>query len=1302
LTGRAQSLGRGLQRVEEKLDRLGERALAIEAARESLQSIQGLLAEAEASSPKLEDLRRLAKDVAQLQSQLGREAQSLNAWMERIQTAAIEHTAELRDELAGKYQIDLLRSDLPAHFTQLSARIEDLLLRHADRSDDADARLPDAIVGRLQGEVLQLGDSLGALIQQGVAESTNLFAEARLLIQASKSLVDERTDLLSLGLSDVGAQLGQMDLKLGGVADRISALLAYLQRGGSEKLAVLIRDAEQKGLRLEQEQREAAQEQGRVLRELRSDLSARLEQIQSTLGQPAETLKLGFASSADALRGVIATGLDSVSTQLSNQNQLANDRIARLLDDVSLTAIRIEQVQQRETAVLRSEFGTLAKELGGDLQTTREALRTNISNSISEVREMGVLQQRSLAEIINQIQEQSATMQQSLIVSLEGLDRSILSHIEKLTGGQAAIRENFAELAKTALAFRRSSEQLTSLSRSVARIERLASDVAGFGGHIQTLSQTAEKLQADNRRSQQLEDQIVRLQASFQVFASSIARIDALGPSIEQLHQEALRQADFNAFIESFDARFQPLATQALVEKSGKLIGSDLQRLQQMSAALQNLIEQHLQRLQVLEITVTQQLAERVEEAIRQQSLLREDLFNRASEQDDLLRQCVNQLLQAVEKATSPLARAELIQQGIAQLRELQVGQFAQLEDLSRQRQREVVELVQDTQTKILAAEREGLRQLTEAGQDRFSKTIQLVTQTHEKSRELQIQHFELASKAVQLGLEQAAALARRHQESMVSQAETHHQQSELLERDLHEQIQSLQRQHFTILKQLQDQNHNQVQSLQNALQDRTEQLIRQLHAEAQRSQGAEFNDVRQLHEQLSNALSDRFDQSLDQAFARSDRGFMQLEALMPLLDQLRTEMLRPRHIEQVVSDVRRELESLPRNVDMQTLQDRLSARLNVSRDQLASNLMTVKDELSGLVESGNNRLGGLASVTDKLSERSEAAISKLDHLSAALESVRTDTLRTRISDQNIGLERVSNLVTALQERLGSGIDTVLDRVMGLLTQQDKLADRTEDAQSRLQALVALSVEQAVADIRREMQSVVREPGLSAAEERLRSALVELQNRLVGPSEAAVNLLGDVRVGHDRLGDRIEQSLYRIESIIGLAESMRAEALRPRHLDQVMGELRREFGPLARSNEIDTVSERLRVLGLSTGKVEDQVTRIRAAMQGMETTFGKLDGLSSQIDQFRAEAVREQHIVEAVAHLRRDIEPLVKSGELSSMMVNNLLERLNTVSSSANKLEDRVQRLQSETQMMHSEMTEIRGMLARIESKLER
>jgi hypothetical protein len=1298
----AERLIDGLQRVELRLDTLGERAIAIEDAREKLGSIQSTLDEALASSPKLDDLRRLGKDVAQLQAQLGREAQALTAWMERIQTSAIDHAAELREELAGKYQIDLLREDLPAHFAQLNERMEDVLLRYADRSAEADARLPDAIVSRLQGEVAQLGDSLGVLIQQGVGESTSLFAEARLLMQASKALVDERTDLLSLGLSDVGAQLGQMDQKLGGVADRISALLAYLQRGGSEKLAVLIRDAEQKGLRLEQEQREAAQEQGRALRELKSELSARLEMIQASMGQPAETLRLGFSSSADALRGVIASGLDSVSAQLSNQQQVASDRIARLLDDVSLTAIRIEQVQQRETTVLRSEFGTLAKELGGDLNTTREALKTNIANSISEVREMGVLQQRSLAEIINQIQEQSATMQQSLIVSLEGLDRSILSHIEKLTGGQASIRENFAELAKTSLAFRRSSEQLTSLARSVARIERLASDVAGFGGHIQTLSQTAEKLQVDNRRSQQLEDQIVRLQASFQVFASSIARIDAIGPYIEQLHQEALKQADFNAFAESFDVRFQPLATQVLVEKTGKLIGGDLQRLQQLSAALQSLVEQHLQRLQVLEITVTQQLAERVEEAIRQQSLLREDLLARATQQDDLLRQSVAQLLQSVEKATSPLARAELIQQGIAQLRELQVGQYAQLEDLSRQRQREVVELVQDTQTKVLTADREGMRQLTDAGQDRFNKTVQLLTQTHEKSRELQLQHFDLSSKAIQIGLEQAASLARRHQESLVSQAEAHHQQSELLERDLHEQIQSLQRQHFTILKQLQDQNHSQVQSLQNSLQDRTEQLIRQLHADAQRSQGAEFNDVRQLNEQLSNALSDRFDQSLDQAFARSDRGFMQLEALMPLLDQLRTEMLRPRHIEQVVSDVRRELENLPRNVDMQTLQDRLSARLNVSRDQISSNLAAIKEELSGLVESGNSRLGGLATVADKLAERSETAIGKLEHLSAALESVRTDTLRTRISDQNIGLERVSNLVTALQERLGSGIDTVLDRVMGLLSQQDKLADRTEDAQSRLQALVSLSVEQAVADIRRELQSVVRDPGLSAVEDRLRVVILELQNRLAGPSDTAVSLLSDVRVGHDRLGDRVDQSLHRIESIAGLTESMRAEALRPRHLDQVMGELRREFGPLARSNEIDTVSERLRVLGLSTGKVEDQVTRIRAAIQSVEATFGKLDGLSSQLDQFRSEAVREQHIVEAVAHLRRDIEPLVKGSELSSMMVNSVLERLNAVSASANKLEDRVQRLQSETQMMHSEMTEIRGMLARIESKLER
>ncbi|NCU95988.1 MAG: hypothetical protein EBV48_08990, partial [Betaproteobacteria bacterium] len=220
---------------------------------------------------------------------------------------------------------------------------------------------------------------------------------------------------------------------------------------------------------------------------------------------------------------------------------------------------------------------------------------------------------------------------------------------------------------------------------------------------------------------------------------------------------------------------------------------------------------------------------------------------------------------------------------------------------------------------------------------------------------------------------------------------------------------------------------------------------------------------MRQVQEQLTNALTERFDQSLEQIISRSERGFMQLEAVQPLLDQLRTDMLRPRHVEQVVADVRRELESVPRNIDIQTLQDRLAAKFSMSKDQLGAALVSVKDELSGLVESGNSRLFGISMVTDKLSERSEVAMGKLDHLTAALESVRTDTLRTRISDQNIGLERVTNLVNALQERLGAGLDTVLDRVMGMLTLQDKLAERTEDAQGRLQSLVSLAIEQAVA-----------------------------------------------------------------------------------------------------------------------------------------------------------------------------------------------------------------------------------------------
>jgi DNA repair exonuclease SbcCD ATPase subunit len=1267
-----------------------------------LASLQSAFAEAAALGPQESELRGIRDQLDQLQQQLARESQTMSLSIERVQAGSREQLIELRDEVASRMQFDLLKEDLPAQFSELSARIEAWFRRQAERSVEAEMRLPDSIVGKIQHSWEGLTYSIAEVVRRGLGDSAQLFAEAKALLESSKTLIDERTDLLSLGITDVGSQLSQMDQKLGGVADRISALLGYLQRGGGEKLAVLMRDAEQKGLRVEQEQREVAEQQSRLLRDLRTELGSRLEQIQAGLQQPVDLLRQGLSSSSDALRGVIATGLDSVAVQLASHQQIASERLTKLLDDVSLTAIRIEQGQQREATVLRSDMGNLAREINSDLQHTRDALQTNLAHSLSEVREISVLQQRSLSEILSQLQEQTATLMQSLTVSLEGLDKSFLNHIEKITGGQASMRENFAELAKTSLAFRRSSEQLTSLSRSIGRIERLASDVAGFGGQIQSLAQTAEKLQSDSRRSQQLEDQIVRLQASFQTFASSIARIDTLGPYIEQLHQESLKNVDFNAFLESLDARFQPLATQAYAEKSTKLIATDLGRLQQMSGALQTLIEQHLQRLQVLEITVSQQIAERIEEGIRQQSLLREDLLNRAAQQDDLLRLSISQLIQNLEKATSPLARADLINQSISQLKELQVGYQVQLEETSKQRQRELVDLLQGGQESLSTAQRDGLRQVLDAGQDRYNKLLQLQNQLFEKQRDQQTQYHEVGQRSQQQWFDQAQTLIRRNHETLIGLSESQHQQSELLERDLHEQIQSLQRQHFTILKQLQDQNHTQVQSLQNSLQEKTEQLIRQLNADAQRSLSAEFNDVRQVQEQLTNALTERFDQSLEQIVTRSERGFMQLEALQPLLDQLRTDMLRPRHIEQVVADVRRELESIPRNIDLQTLQDRLSAKLGMSKDQLSAALNSVKDELSGLVESGNSRLFGISLVTEKLSERSEAAMGKLDHLTAALESVRTDTLRTRISDQNIGLERVTNLVNALQERLGAGLDTVLDRVMGMLSQQDKLAERTEDAQGRLQSLVSLAIEQAVSDIRRELYGVVRDSGLSALEDRVRTAIGDLQDRLVPPSDMAASQLNELRAHTDRLTERVDQSLQRVDAVMGLSESMRAEALRPRHLDQAMSEMRREFGPLARSNEIETVSERLRTLGLSTGKVEDQVTRIRAGLQGLENAFSKLDVLSSQVEQSRAESVKEQHIVEAVTVIRRDVEPLVKAGELSSMMVNTLLERLNSVSASNAKLEDRAQRLQSEIQMMHSEMSELRSMLSRIESKLER
>ncbi|NDG55985.1 MAG: hypothetical protein EBX56_08550, partial [Betaproteobacteria bacterium] len=708
-----------------------------------LMSLQAAFAEASDQAPQANEVQGIREHMAQIQSQLEREGQAIAQLLDRAQAASREQIVDLRDEIATRLQLDLLKEDLPSQFSELSARIESWFRRQAERSVEAEARLPDAVVGKLQNAWDGLSQSIAEVVRRGFGDSTQLFSEAKALLESSKTLIDERTDLLSLGITDVGSQLSQMDQKLGGVADRISALLGYLQRGGGEKLAALMRDAEQKGLRIEQEQRDQAEQQIRLLRDLRTELGGRLEQINAGLQTPVDLLRQGLSSSSDALRGVIASGLDSVAVQLTSQQQVASERLAKLLDDVSLTAIRIEQGQQREATVLRSDMGNLAREINSDLQHTRDALQTNLAHSLSEVREISVLQQRSLAEILSQLQEHTATLMQSLSVSLEGLDKNFLNHIEKITGGQASMRENFAELAKTSLAFRRSSEQLTSLSRSIGRIERLASDVAGFGGQIQSLAQTAEKLQADSRRSQQLEDQIVRLQASFQTFASSIARIDTLGPYIEQLHQESLKQVDFNAFLESLDARFQPLSTQAYAEKSTKLIATDLGRLQQISGALQSLIEQHLQRLQVLEITVSQQIAERIEEGIRLQSLLREDLLNRAAQQDDLLRLSVSQLIQNLEKATSPLARSDLINQSINQLKELQVGYQVQLEETNKQRQRELVDLLQGGQDALSSAQREGFRQVLDTGQDRYSKLLQLQTQLFEKQREQQTQYHE-------------------------------------------------------------------------------------------------------------------------------------------------------------------------------------------------------------------------------------------------------------------------------------------------------------------------------------------------------------------------------------------------------------------------------------------------------------------------------------------------------------------------------------------------------------------------------
>jgi hypothetical protein len=373
-----------------------------------LASLQSAFSEAAALGPQASELEGIRDQIAKFNHQLLGEAESIKMAVQRVHADARADIADFRQVVATRSQLDLLRDDLPAQFLELSGRIDSWFRKQAERQLELDAQLPDNIIGKIQHSWDGLTYSIAEVVRRGLGDTTQLFGEAKELLERSKTLMDERTDLLSLGITDVGSQLSQMDQKLGGVADRISALLGYLQRGGGEKLAALMRDAEQKGLRVEQEQREVAEQQTRLLRDLRVELGSRLEQINAGLQQPVELLRQGLSSSADAMRGVIASGMDSIAVQLTSQQQAASDRIAKLLDDVSLTAIRIEQGQQREATVLRSDMGSLAREINADLQQTRDALQVNLSNSLSEVREFSVLQQRSLAEILSQLQEQTA------------------------------------------------------------------------------------------------------------------------------------------------------------------------------------------------------------------------------------------------------------------------------------------------------------------------------------------------------------------------------------------------------------------------------------------------------------------------------------------------------------------------------------------------------------------------------------------------------------------------------------------------------------------------------------------------------------------------------------------------------------------------------------------------------------------------------------------------------------------------------------------------------------------------------
>ncbi|NDF75187.1 MAG: hypothetical protein EB114_13580, partial [Betaproteobacteria bacterium] len=342
------------------------------------------------------DAAQVQQLVAALDARLEQYGANIQTRLEQIYALGADSGAALRNDLAGKHQVEMLRSELPEQFSMLNIRLEAMLNQQADEIR-LHARVPAAVTERLQSQLSDLGYSIGRLLDKGQQETEAIIAETRQIFGETRQILGETRAQIDQSRIHIDQQIGRIEAQ---VRDEVVSLGGQFEAGRSQSQTLFI---ETRGL---------IEESQRLIVERTADLGLAREQI-ATL-QALLEVAAASAPRADDIQQ-LQEGLKSLDQQFASQHQQLGQFLSEQGEAEVLRGSQLQQTLSANAQELLSRLEALGVQSSGGTEVLA-----------AEIRKLGEQSLGMLAELDTRLPESFGASFQEGLDRLSGLVASLL------------------------------------------------------------------------------------------------------------------------------------------------------------------------------------------------------------------------------------------------------------------------------------------------------------------------------------------------------------------------------------------------------------------------------------------------------------------------------------------------------------------------------------------------------------------------------------------------------------------------------------------------------------------------------------------------------------------------------------------------------------------------------------------------------------------------------------------------------------------------------------------------------------